>query len=143
MARKKTKKSKIKAKKSKAKIKKSKPNTKRKNKVSVKKKVRKTPSVPKKKSQKKISARGIIAESKTYETRGIGANSAGQSGDTQGLPKIPVGDSDSVEELLEEGQTFEAEVLEGVENAGDADRSEVRTRQVPEDDVPEEYLEKD
>jgi hypothetical protein len=50
-----------------------------------------------------------------------------------------VGDSESVEELLEEGQTFEAEILEGVENARDADKSEVKTREVPEDDVPEEY----
>ena len=137
MARKKAKKSKVKAKKSKA-------NTKRKNKVSAKKKVQKTRSVPKKKTlKKKSSGRGISAEAATYETRGLGANSAGQSGDTQGLPKIPVGDSDSVEELLEEGQTFEAEILEGVENAGDANRSEVKTRQVPEDDVPEEYREKD
>jgi len=133
-----------KAKKSKAKVKKSKPNTKRKSKVSVKKKVRKTRSVPNKKTLKrKSSGRGISAEAATYETRGLGANSAGQSGDTQGLPKIPVGDSDSVEELLEEGQTFEAEILEGVENAGDAHRSEVKTRQVSEDDVPEEYREKD
>jgi hypothetical protein len=30
-----------------------------------------------------------------------------------------------------------------VENAPDADVSEVRTRQVPEDDVPLEYIEKD
>lgn len=133
-----------KAKKSKAKVKKSKANTKRKNKVGAKKKARKSRSVPTKKTvKKKNTKRGISAEAVTYETRGLGANSAGQAGDTQGLPKIPVGDSDSVEELLEEGQTFEAEILEGVENAGDAERSEVKTRQVPEDDVPEEYREKD
>jgi hypothetical protein len=48
-----------------------------------------------------------------------------------------------VEELLEEGQTYEAEVVDGVENARDADQSEVKTREVPEDDVPEEYREKD
>ncbi len=144
MARKKAKKSKVTTKRSKAKVKKSKPNTKRKNKASAKRKVQKTRSVPKQKALKrKVSGRGILTEATTYETRGLGANSAGQSGDTQGLPKIPVGDSDSVEELLEEGQAFEAEVLDGVENAGDADRSEVKTRQVPEDDVPEEYLEKD
>ncbi len=51
--------------------------------------------------------------------------------------------SESVEELLEEGQSFEAEVVAGVENAGDADESEVRTREVPEDDVPEEYRNQD
>jgi len=116
-----------------------------KSKATLKKKARKIRSAPKKKSRKKkrISERGISAEAVAYKTRGLGANSAGQSGDTQGLPEVPVDDSESVEELLEEGQTFEAEVLEGVENARDADKSEVKTRQVPEDDVPEEYRGKD
>jgi len=45
--------------------------------------------------------------------------------------------------LLEEGQSFEAEVLSGVENAPDPDQSEVRTHEVAEDDVPGEYREKD
>jgi len=31
----------------------------------------------------------------------------------------------------------------GVENAGNADEKEVRTHEVPEDDVPGEYLDKD
>lgn len=52
-------------------------------------------------------------------------------------------DSESVEELLEEGQSFEAEVVDGVEKALDPDQGEVRTRQLPEDDVPEEYREED
>ena len=51
--------------------------------------------------------------------------------------------SESVEELLEEGQSYEAEAISGVEEAPDPDVAEVRTRQVPEDDVPSEYLEKD
>jgi len=45
-----------------------------------------------------------------------------------------------VEELVEEGQAFEADVIDAVENAPDG---EVRTREVPEDDVPEEYLDED
>lgn len=49
----------------------------------------------------------------------------------------------SVQELLEEGQAFEAEAIGGVEDALDADVAEVRTKQVPEDDVPLEYLEGD
>lgn len=116
-----------------------------KSKAALKKKARKIHTAPKKKSRKKkrILERGISAEAVAYKTRGLGANSGGQSGDTQGLPGTAVGDSESVEELLEEGQTFEAEVLEGVENARDADKSEVKTREVPEDDVPEEYREKD
>jgi hypothetical protein len=45
--------------------------------------------------------------------------------------------------LTEEGQSFEAEVIGGVEDAPDADVAEVHTKQVPEDDVPGEYLERD
>ena len=40
---------------------------------------------------------------------------------------------------MEEGQYMEAEAVSGVENAPDADEGEVRTKQFPEDDVPEEY----
>ena len=74
--------------------------------------------------------------------RGTGPQSAGQSGDTQGLPDRAEAGSESVEELVEEGQTFEAGVVAGVESA-EAGHGEVRTKQVREDDVPLEYLEKD
>jgi hypothetical protein len=76
------------------------------------------------------------------ETRG-GPGSAGQSGDTQGLSDVEEAGSESVLELVEEGQSFEAEVISGVENAPDPDVAEVHTRQVPEDDVPSEYLGKE
>jgi hypothetical protein len=75
--------------------------------------------------------------------RGLGAASAGQSGDTQGLSRRDYLDSESVEELLEEGQYMEAEALSGVEGARDPDQGEVRTRQFSEDDVPEEYKNED
>ena len=75
--------------------------------------------------------------------RGLGAASGGQSGDTQGLSRRSYDDSESVEELLEEGQYAEAEAVSGVENAPDADESEVHTREVLEDDVPEEYTDRD
>jgi hypothetical protein len=71
--------------------------------------------------------------------RGMGSSSAGQSGDTAGISRDERDDSESVEELLEEGQSFEAEAVSGVENALDADQGEVKTHEVPEDDVPEEY----
>jgi hypothetical protein len=45
--------------------------------------------------------------------------------------------------LLEEGQAFEAGIVSGVENAPNADQSEVRTHEVPQDDVPAEYDDKD
>ncbi len=72
--------------------------------------------------------------------RGLGAGSAGQSGATQGLSRTEFVDSESVEELAAEGQDYEAEVVSGVENALDPDQGEVRTKEVPEDDVPSEYL---
>jgi hypothetical protein len=85
---------------------------------------------------------------RTYGTvsvkdKGVGPGSAGQSGDTQGLSDVAEAGSESVEELVEEGQSFEAEVLSGVEDAPDADVAEVHTKQVPEDDVPSEYLTRD
>ena len=73
----------------------------------------------------------------------LGPDSAGQSGDIQQLSNTADADSESVEELLEEGNTFEAEAVAGVENAKDADVSEVTTHEVPEDDVPQEYLDND
>ena len=85
--------------------------------------------------------RGEPGELVAYEMRGLGARSAGQAGDTQGISARPTVDSESVEELLEEGQSFEAEILHGVENAADPDESEVVPKEVPEDDVPEEYRE--
>ena len=69
--------------------------------------------------------------------------SAGQSGDDQGLSNVAEADSESVAELVEEGQFFEASIVSGIENAPDADVSELKPRQVPEDDVPLEYLEQD
>ena len=70
----------------------------------------------------------------------LGPDSAGQSGDTQELSDVAESDSESVEELAEEGNAVEAAAIEGVENARSPDESEVRTREVPEDDVPAEYL---
>lgn len=68
----------------------------------------------------------------------------GEAGDLQGLSNRPTADSESVEELLEEGNAFEAEAVQGVENALDADQGEVQTHEVPEeDDVPQEYLDRD
>ena len=55
------------------------------------------------------------------------------------MPDRAEANSESVEELAEEGQAFEAELIDAVEDAPDADVAEVRTREVPEDDVPPEY----
>ena len=49
----------------------------------------------------------------------LGPDSGGQSGDTQGLSPIAEATDESVEELADEGQDFEAEFVQGVEDAGD------------------------
>ena len=77
----------------------------------------------------------------TFQRRASG--SAGQSGDLQGLSRVEDVDSESVNELIEEGNAFEADVVQGVTDAGNADEEEVHTHEVPEDDVPGEYLDKD
>jgi hypothetical protein len=66
-----------------------------------------------------------------------------QSGILQGLSRAEEADSESVEELIEEGNTLEAGVVSGVEEADNADEREVHTHEVPEDDVPEEYFDKE
>jgi hypothetical protein len=63
-----------------------------------------------------------------------------ESGDLEGLSNVESADSESVDELLEEGNAFEAGVVSGVEDSRDHGGQEVRTREVPEDDVPQEYL---
>jgi hypothetical protein len=76
-----------------------------------------------------------------FEAKGLGPRSGGQSGDLQGLSGLESADSESVGELLEEGNAFEAEIVKGVEDVSEADEREVKTHEVPEDDVPEEYRE--
>jgi hypothetical protein len=75
--------------------------------------------------------------------RARAAASGAGGGDFGGVSALESADSESPEELLEEGQTFEAGIVSGVENAPDPDQGEVRTHEVLEDDVPEEYDDKD
>lgn len=101
-----------------------------------KKPVRRKKTVPKRKPNRRGPREASVG---TIPLQGLGARSGGQSGDIEGLSDVADADSESVEELLEEGQSFEAEVVRGVENALDPDESEVITEEVPEDDVPKEY----
>ena len=120
-------------------------------KMAPKRKLAKKSAAPKKSSlaRKKTSPKkkGVPSENQGVETVALRPESrerrGGQSGDLQGLSNHPTANSESVEELLEEGNALEAEVVQGVENATDADQGEVRTHEVPEDDVPQEYLDKD
>lgn len=72
-----------------------------------------------------------------------GAASAGQSGDLQGLPETEESDNESVSELIEEGQFYEASVVDGVENAPLADAGPLRPRRRSEDDLRPEYADQD
>lgn len=72
-----------------------------------------------------------------------GTASDRQSGDLEGLSRVVQADSQSVDELVEEGNVFEAGAVAGVEEADDEETKEVHTHEVPEDDVPDEYLEND
>jgi len=82
-------------------------------------------------------------ETLPFALEGLGARSGEQSGDLQGLSNVEGADSESVNELLEEGNAFEADVVKGVEDAEDDDEVEVRTHEVPQDDVPGEYPDKE
>jgi len=91
--------------------------------------------------EKQVREKSQSVDTVAFSPEGSGTRS-GQSGDLQGLSNVQGADSESVDELLEEGNAFEADVVMGVEDAGGADEREVRTHEVPQDDVPEEYLDK-
>jgi hypothetical protein len=97
---------------------------------------RKQPAAPRAPRRGKAQTDNMVA----FPQQGSRARSGGQSGDLQGLSDIERANSESVDELLEEGNSFEAEAVRGVEEAGNADEEEVHTHEVPEDDVPGEYL---
>lgn len=73
------------------------------------------------------------------QARGTGAGAAGQSGDTQGLSGTEDVENESVLELQEEGQFYEASVVDGIENRGFEEEGEVRVHRRPEDDLRPEY----
>ena len=72
--------------------------------------------------------------------KGLGARFGGQSGALQGLSDLEGAASESVDELLEEGNAFEAEIVKGVEDAGNDGERPVPIHRVTEDDVPEQNV---
>ena len=92
--------------------------------------------------KKQVRGKSQSVDTVAFALEGLGARSGEQSGDLQGLSNVEGADSESVDELLEEGNAFEADAVKGVEDAEDADEGEVRTHEVPQDDVPDEYLDK-
>jgi len=127
---------------------KSKARASKKKKSTAKKPTRKKQTARKKLPRKKATRKRRAAAASRPPRRpvsrpGLGAGTAGQSGDLQGLSRRERSDSESVEELLEEGNAFEAGIVKGIEDAPFADEDEIRTHEVPVDDVPEEYLDED
>ena len=92
--------------------------------------------------KKQVLGRSQSVDTVEFPLEGLGTHAGEQSGDLQGLSNVQGVDSESVDELLQEGNAFEADVVKGVEEAGEADEAEVHTHEVPQDDVPGEYLNK-
>src|ERR1700719_5015743 len=69
---------------------------------------------------------GQSVETINPDPKGLDSKSGGQSGALQGLYDIEGASSESVDELLEEGNAFEAEVGKGVEGAPHPDQAEMR-----------------
>ena len=103
---------------------------------------RMTPKKPAGRSQQ-VAMGSQNVETVQMKPRALRARAGAGGGDFGGVSTVESVDSQSADELLEEGQAFEAGIVSGVEDAPDADQGEVKTREVPEDDVPEEYLDKD
>jgi hypothetical protein len=59
----------------------------------------------------------------------LASDSAGQSGDAQGLSQNTDADEESVEELAETDQAYEAEAVDGLEDAADHPERPVQTRE--------------
>jgi hypothetical protein len=123
-------------------------------KATPKKNLAKKKAAPKKAADKKATGPKKVAASRrrtparrqsapAFSRERAGSQSGELSGDLQGLSKREAADSESVDELLEEGNAFEADAVGGVEAADDADEQEVHTHEVPEDDVPSEYLDEE
>lgn len=110
-----------------------------------KKKTQKKKAQKKKRSvtRKKTREAGYVVETRVGLPRESRAPVGLQTGDLQGLSDAEVADSESVDELLEEGNAFEAGIVAGVESSRDEEGKEVRTREVTTDDVPEEYQDED
>jgi len=112
--------------------------------------LKKRTAAPKKATKRRVRTKSAsVSTARELEqdirNRRVNAASAPETrqSDFRGLSREEEADSESVDELVEEGNIFEAGAVAGVEEADNSDEREVHTHEVPEDDVPDEYLEKD
>lgn len=102
------------------------------------------PSVRHRKKAPSVSTgEELERELRSRKLTGSGVVSSRRSEDFEGLSQAEQADSQSVDELVEEGNIFEAGAVAGVQEADDEDEEEVHTHELPEDDVPEEYTDTD
>src|SRR3981081_4783006 len=80
------------------------------------KKAQRKKSPAKKQTRKKSGRTGALS----FSARGP-SRSGEQSGDLQGLSRLEAADAESADELLEEGNAFEADVVAGGGGAGERD----------------------
>jgi hypothetical protein len=92
---------------------------------------------------KRVRVKSRSVKTEPFLQEAPARRSSVQAGDLQGLSSVEGAASESVDELLEEGNAFEADAVKGVEDADDSDEQEVHTHEVPEDDVPGEYLDEE
>ena len=111
-----------------------------------KKVVPKSKAAPKRKARRAVET--VQVGSQSVETvqlkpKNRAARAGAGGGDFGGVSIVETVDSESANELLEEGQAYEAGIVSGVEDADNSDEAEVVTHEVPQDDVPNEYNDKD
>lgn len=103
----------------------------------------KAKAAPKKKARRPPVATAQVGsqdvETVRVKAKARVARAGAGGGDFGGASLVEGADSESVDEMLEEGQSFEAGIVRGVEEADDEIEQEVRTHEVPQDDVPGEY----
>ena len=79
--------------------------------------------------KEQVRGKSQSADAVALAPEGQGARAGEQSGDLQGLSNVQGADSESVDELLEEGNALEADAVKDVQDAGDAGEGEVRTHE--------------
>ena len=67
--------------------------------------------------REKLNGNQAAPDELGHDPREVGPESAGQSGDPQRLSIVEDASNESVEELAEEDQAFEASIVDGVEDA--------------------------
>jgi hypothetical protein len=77
--------------------------------------------------KRRALAQGDISIEEIEEGLDAGDSSAGQSGGSQGLSRQAEVASESIEELADSGQAFEADAVAGVEDAADHPEKPTRT----------------